>query len=550
MASIQAKQAKADRQEPHQQTTKHKKPTLVHTQQVRLPTSKPKLDSIFRKILTANIYDLVKQTSVDVMPNLSKRMDNHILLKREDKHPVFSFKIRGAYNMMRQLNEQQRARGVITVSAGNHAQGLALAAQKLGVKATIVMPITTPDTKVRKVQSFQPNLVMKGDSWDESLKYCQQLEAEHNFTYIPPFDHPSIIAGQGTVAMELLRQVSADVDAVFIPVGGGGLLAGMLGYIKYLKPHIKVYAVEPEDADSFAQAMEKGRRIKLQSVGLFADGVAVSQTGKHPFAIARSYVDGWIRVSIDEICAAVKDIFDDHRVVAEPSGALSLAGLKHYVQTMECTGKTLVAINSGANTNFERLEHIVERAQLGEKREAILAVTLPEKPGSFLKFCRILKGYSISEFNYRYAHSKKAVVFVGVRIRDNESQSSISLSLRAKGYEVVDMSDNDMAITHVRHMVGGRPISDSSEPLNEQIFRCEFQEHPNALLNFLVNLRNAGNWNISLFHYRNHGAASGRALLGLQVPAEEMAQLKAFVAASPYNFISENDNPAYTFFLH
>jgi len=507
------------------------------------------LDSLFRQILTANVYDLARQTGVDLMPNLSERMGNQILLKREDQQPVFSFKLRGAYNMIRQLAPEQRERGIITASAGNHAQGVAIAARHLRIKAIIVMPVTTPDTKVKKVRSYGAQGIQRGDTFDDAYTHAMQLAQEQGLTYIPPFDHTDVIAGQGTVAMELLRQMGEELEAVFVPVGGGGLLAGMLAYIKYLKPRIKVYSVEPRDSACLAKAMESGKRTRLNTVGLFADGVAVRQVGKQPFAIARHLLDGWIRVSTDEICAAVKDIFDDHRVVAEPSGALALAGLKKYIESSGRKDERLVAINSGANTNFERLGHIVERAQLGERREAVLAVTLLEKAGSFLKFCRALKGHSISEFNYRYAGSRDAHIFVGVRLKEHDSSDSIAASLREQGYRVVDMSHNDLAITHVRHMVGGRQPPELAASRDEQLYRCEFPERPGALLDFLIDLRSAGGWNISLFHYRNHGAAYGRALLGLQVPQEEKALLNRFIGASGYSFVSENDNPAYKFFL-
>ena len=507
------------------------------------------LETMFRDIVAANVYDLARQTDVDQMHNLSARTGNQVLLKREDQQRVFTFKVRGACNMIRQLSSAACKNGIIAASAGNHAQGVAVAAQHLGIKATIVMPLTTPDTKVKKVRSCGATTIMHGDSFDYAHAHATQLAAKQRMVYVPPFDHPAVIAGQGTIAMELIRQCNAGIDAVFVPVGGGGLLAGITAYIKYLKPEIRVYAVEPEDSDCLARAMEQGRRVKLATVGLFADGVAVRQIGKLPFSIVRHHIDGWIRVSTDEICAAVKDIFDDQRVMAEPSGALSLAGLKKYIAQGEHSGERLVAINSGANTNFERLGHIVERAQLGEKCEAILAVTLVEKAGSFLKFCRALKGHSISEFNYRYADGGDAHIFVGVRLKENGSSTSVAASLREKGYKVADMSNNDMAITHVRHMVGGRQSVRLAACNDERLYRCEFPERPGALLNFLISLRSAGGWNISLFHYRNHGAAYGRALLGVQVPENELPAFNRFIDTSDYSFVRENDNPAYKFFL-
>lgn len=500
-------------------------------------------ESYIKRILNANVYDLVLETPLDPAPQLSKRLDNQVWLKREDLQPVFSFKLRGAYNKLLQLNEQQRAKGVVAASAGNHAQGLAMAAAHLGIKATIVMPRTTPPIKVNAVKARGAKAVLHGDDYDTAAAYAQKLVVEKGMEYIPPFDDPDVIAGQGTVAVEVLRQLPGSLDVVFVPVGGGGLCAGMAAYIKYVRPETKVIAVEPDDAACLQAAMDKGRRVRLKQVGIFADGAAVAQIGKETFRILRQTVDEVISVSTDEICAAIKDVFEDTRAIAEPAGALSIAGMKKYVQQTGCTGKSLVAINSGANINFDRLRYISERTEIGEKREAVLAVTLPEKPGSFRAFCAILQRRMVTEFNYRMGDPNEAHIFVGFQVSSDEDRHQLVALLREQGHPVEDMTDNEMAKLHIRYMVGGRVNGNS----DEVVYRFEFPERPGALANFLNHFGNR--WNISMFHYRNHGSAFGRVLVGLQVPAAERRELPKFFDELGYAYSDETDNPAYRFFL-
>jgi len=466
------------------------------------------------------------------------------LLKREDLQPVFSFKIRGAYNKLRLLSPEQQKAGVIAASAGNHAQGLALSAQKLGVKATIVMPRTTPAIKVDAVRARGAKVVLHGDAYDEASVFAQKLVEEKGLTYIHPYDDPDVIAGQGTVALEILRQHPGHIDAIFVPVGGGGLAAGMAAYIKFVRPEIKVIAVEPEDAACLKAAMDKKRRVTLPQVGIFADGVAVAQIGKETYRVLKDTIDDVITASTDEICAAIKDIFENTRSIAEPAGALSLAGLKKYIETNNCEGQTLIAIDSGANTNFDRLRYISERTETGEKREAILAVTIPEKAGSYKTFCKDLGKRNISEFNYRYADDQSARIFVGVQVAaGDDDRNALLTELRDKSYEVVDMTDNEMAKLHIRHMVGGH----APQVGNELVFRFEFPERPGALFNFLTQL--AGRWNISMFHYRNHGSAYGRVLVGMQAGKTEKKDVKRFLDSLNYRYWEETDNEAYQFFL-
>ena len=502
-------------------------------------------ESYIKRILNARIYDLAVETPLDEMPLISARLRNQVLLKREDLQPVFSFKIRGAYNKLLQLSEKQRQGGVIAASAGNHAQGLALAAKHLGVKATIVMPRTTPNIKVDAVRRRGAKVVLIGDAYDAASVHAQKLVEEHGMTYIPPYDDADVIAGQGTVAMEILRQYSQPIDAIFIPVGGGGLAAGMAAYIKNVRPEIKIFAVEAEDSACLKLAMEKGRRAVLSSVGIFADGVAVAQIGKETFRVLKDTIDGVITVSTDEMCAAIKDLFEDTRSIAEPAGALSLAGLKKYVAEHNVEKNTLIAIDSGANTNFDRLRYISERTEIGEKREAIFAVTIPEKPGSYQKFCGILGKRAITEFNYRYADGRDAHIFVGLQVTsDGNDREELVQKLESKGYAVVDMTDNEMAKLHIRYMVGGRAPSAN----DERVYRFEFPERPGALLDFLTKL--AGRWNISMFHYRNHGSAFGRVLVGMQVPKEDCKALESLLKELKYNYWDETQNPAYQYFLN
>jgi threonine dehydratase len=500
-------------------------------------------DSYVRRILNANIYDLVLETPVEEAAQISERLGNRVLLKREDLQPVFSFKLRGAYNKMLKLTEEEKARGVVAASAGNHAQGLAMASKHLGVKATIVMPRTTPQIKINAVRARGAKVVLTGDNFDAASEYATRLVKEQGMVYVHPFDDPDVIAGQGTVAMEILRQVSEPIDAIFVAVGGGGLCAGIAAYVKYLRPEIKVIAVEPEDAACLKAAMEKKRRVRLKQVGGFADGAAVAQIGKETFRVLRKTVDEVVTVTTDEICAAIKDIFDDTRSIAEPAGALSLAGLKKYAGARKLQGQTLVAIDSGANMNFDRLRYISERTEIGEKRETILAVTIPERPGSFKEFCGLLHKRMVTEFNYRMGDPDRAHIFVGVQVVSDEDRRELIDELRAREYPVEDMTDNEIAKLHIRHMVGGRV--DGAE--HETVYRFEFPERPGALFNFLNKL--GGRWNISMFHYRNHGSAYGRVLVGMEVPPGERGKVTAFLDDLGYTYSEETDNPAYQFFL-
>ncbi|MDR4503819.1 MAG: threonine ammonia-lyase, biosynthetic [Candidatus Scalindua sp.] len=502
------------------------------------------LQPYVKKILRARVYDVAIETPVDEMPSLSERVGNRILLKREDLQPVFSFKLRGAYNKISQLSDAQLKRGVITASAGNHAQGVALTGKKLGIQPVIVMPHTTPPIKVASVKARGAKVVLHGDTYDEASEYSIKLAMEKGMTHVHPFDDPEVIAGQGTVGMEILRQVTGPLDAVFVPVGGGGLLAGVAAYIRYVRPEVKLIGVEAEDSACMKWALEKNRRITLPEVGIFADGVAVAQAGKETFKIIRECVDEIITVTTDEICAAVKDIFNDTRSIAEPAGALSTAGLKKYIEREGIKGQTLLSIDSGANVNFDRLRHIAERAELGEKGEAILAVTIPEKPGSFKAFCGALGKRNITEFNYRYADSVDAHVFVGVQLREGDAERrEIIEQLIDKKYPVTDMTDNEMAKLHVRHLMGGHAPAGAEEV----IFRFEFPECPGALMKFLQTL--GQRWNISLFHYRNHGAAYGRVMVGFQVDKGDKKLAYEFFDKIGYTYQEETNNPAYKTFL-
>ncbi len=496
------------------------------------------------KILKARVYDVAQETPLEPAPGLSQRLGNRVLLKREDLQPVFSFKLRGAYNRMLQLSNAERAAGVIAASAGNHAQGVALAAQRLGIKALIVMPTTTPAIKVQSVENLGAEAVLHGDTYDEAYQHAVELADRAGLTFIHPYDDPEVIAGQGTIAMEILRQHRGDLHAIFVPVGGGGLISGIAAYVKYLYSDIRIIGVEPEDAPCMHHALQAGERVKLDQVGIFADGVAVRQVGRETFRIARECVDEVLLVSTDEICAAIKDIFDDTRSIVEPAGALAVAGMKKYVERHGIEGRGLVAINSGANINFDRLRHVAERAELGEHREALLAVTIPERPGSFLELCQLMGRRSVTEFNYRYADASKAHVFAGVQLAGGEREKDELLAaLRARDFPVTDMTGNEMAKTHVRYMVGGHAPGAEHEVL----YRFEFPERPGALLKFLSAI--GGRWNISLFHYRSHGAAYGRVLVGLQVPEGERAQFQGFLDDLGYPYWEEAGNPAYDLFL-
>ena len=501
--------------------------------------------SYIKRILNAQVYDVARETPLDPAPLLSARLGNHALLKREDLQPVFSFKCRGAYNKMIHLDEASRAAGVVAASAGNHAQGVALAASKLGIKAKIVMPVTTPLIKVEAVRALGAKVVLSGDSFDEAAVRAAALVETEGLTFIHPFDDPDVIAGQGTVAVELVRQASRPLDYVFVCCGGGGLLAGMATYLRYVWPQTKIIGVEPEDAACVQAALDKGRRVTLREVGLFADGCAVAQVGKEPFRLIRESVDDVITVSTDEICAAVKDIFEDTRAIAEPAGALAVAGMKKYAQQHRISGATMAATVSGANTNFDRLRYISERTEIGERREAVLSVTIPERPGAFRAFCNAIGKRNVTEFNYRYETAAAARVFVGLTVTPgDDSLNALKRNLREKGYRVLDLTDNETAKLHLRHMIGGRQPDDIGE---EIVFRVEFPERPGSLLQFLNALGNE--FSITLFHYRNHGAAYGRILVGMQVPPGKRAQLRRALLRLGYPFWEESDNPAYLEYL-
>ncbi|GLK87408.1 threonine ammonia-lyase, biosynthetic [Pseudomonas turukhanskensis] len=502
------------------------------------------LEQYVKKTLTSRVYDVAVETPLQPARQLSERTGNQILLKREDLQPVYSFKIRGAYNKLAQLSPEELARGMVTASAGNHAQGLALAAKHLGVKATIVMPRTTPELKVQGVRSRGGKVVLHGDSFPEALAHSLKLVEEKGYVYIHPYDDEYVIAGQGTIAMEILRQQQGQLNAIFVPVGGGGLIAGIAAFVKYLRPEIKIIGVEPEDSNCLQAAMAAGERVVLSQVGLFADGVAVAQIGKNNFDICQHYVDEVITVSTDEICAAIKDIYDDTRSITEPAGALAVAGIKRYVEREGITGQVLVGIDSGANVNFDRLRHVAERAELGEGREAIIAVTIPEKPGSFRAFCEAIGKRQITEFNYRYHTEKEAHIFVGVQTHpETDPRAALVDGLRAQGFPVLDLTDNELAKLHIRHAVGGH----AAAVPDESVFRFEFPERPGALFNFLTKL--GGRWNITMFHYRNHGAADGRVLAALQVPEDERHLVPAALEEIGYPYWDESDNPAYKLFL-
>ena len=495
------------------------------------------------KILTARVYDVAQETPLDPTPLLSARLGNRILLKREDMQPVFSFKLRGAYNKMAQLSPETLKHGVIAASAGNHAQGVALAAQRLHCKAVIVMPVTTPQVKVQAVSGRGAEVVLFGDSYDEAYAHALKLQRARHLTFVHPFDDPDVIAGQGTIGMEILRQHTRPIHAIFVAVGGGGLISGIAAYVKRLRPEIKVIGVEPVDSDAMARSLKAGRRVKLAQVGLFADGVAVKQVGRETFRLSRKYVDEMILVDTDEICAAIKDVFEDTRSILEPAGALAIAGVKAYVERTGIRDQTLVAVACGANMNFDRLRFVAERAELGEHREALFAVTIPETPGSFRDFCALLGKRNITEFNYRYADPKAAQVFVGIQVRNQSETAELVDKLRRSKLATLDLSDNEMAKLHVRHLVGGR----APEARDEILFRFEFPELPGALMKFLNSMNHS--WNISLFHYRNHGADYGRVLVGMQVPHHDKKALKKFLDTLGYRYWDESDNPAYRLFL-
>jgi threonine dehydratase len=499
------------------------------------------------KILNARVYDVAVETPLELAPNISARIGNRVLLKREDMQPVFSFKLRGAYNKMAHLTPAQRKRGVITASAGNHAQGVALAAQTLGCRAVIVMPTTTPQIKIDAVRKRGGEVVLAGESYDEAYTAALEMEKKQKLTFVHPYDDPDVIAGQGTIAMEILRQHAEPIDAVFCCIGGGGLISGVAAYIKRLRPQTKIIGVEAMDADAMARSLAAGRRVRLDSVGLFADGAAVKYVGAETFRLCQQYVDEVVLVDTDAICAAIKDVFEDTRSILEPAGALAIAGAKAWAHATGSRDKTLVAVASGANMNFDRLRFVAERAEVGEQREAVLAVTIPEKPGSFRKFCDLIGKRAITEFNYRYSDAKEAHVFVGVQVTDRAQSLKLVESLHRHKLPTLDLTDDEMAKLHVRHMVGGRAPEVTNNGMHELLYRFEFPERPGALMNFLD--RMSKGWNISLFHYRNHGADYARVLVGMQVPAKEMKEFRGFLKNLGYRHWDETRNPAYKLFL-
>ncbi len=501
------------------------------------------MEKYVKKILSSRVYDVAVETPLQRAANLSRRLNNEILLKREDMQPVFSFKIRGAYNKIAQLSADDRARGVIAASAGNHAQGVAFAARELGLKALIVMGRNTPSIKVDAVAALGARVILHGDSYDDAALHARKLTESGGYVFVPPFDDPDVIAGQGTVGLEIMNQHHGAPDAIFVPVGGGGLIAGIAAYVKYISPRTRIIGVEAEGSACLTAALAAGRRVRLpfETLDLFADGVSVAQVGKEPFRIARRCVDETITASTDEICAAVKDLFGDTRSIAEPSGALAVAGMKKYC--VGISGQKLVAVVSGANVNFDRLRHISERAEIGEQREAILGVTIPERQGSFRRFCKVLGKRSVSEFNYRYAGEKEAHVYVGLQVTAEDDRHKAVADLNSAGYAVQDMTDNEAAKLHVRHMVGGRALVDKPELL----YRFEFPERPGALAKFLSVL--GSGWNITMFHYRNHGAAWGRVLVGFEAGDSDRPKLDQYLRRIGFRYWEETDNPAYQLFL-
>ena len=495
------------------------------------------------KVLAAKVYDVARKTPLEYAPIISNQLSNRVLLKREDLQPVFSFKLRGAYNKMAHLPKEALERGVIAASAGNHAQGVALAAQKMGCRAVIVMPTTTPLIKINAVKNRGAEVVLMGDSYSDAYMHALELEKSKNLTFVHPYDDPHVIAGQGTIGLEILHDHPEPIHAIFCAIGGGGLISGVAAYIKQIRPEIRIIGVEAEDADAMAQSMQAGKRVTLEQVGLFADGAAVKQVGVETFRLCQQYVDEVIVVDNDVICGAIKDVFEDTRSILEPAGALSVAGIKEYVKRHNIKGETLIAVASGANINFNSLRFVAERAEVGEKREAVMAVSIPEEPGSFKKFCRLLGGRSITEFNYRYSDPGMAHIYVGIAVHDPAESGRLVEMLKQHGLPALDLTDNEVAKLHLRHLVGGH----APQAEHEKVYRFEFPERPGALMNFLDTMGH--DWNISLFHYRNHGADYGRVFIGLQVPPEDNRDFAAFLANLGYPYWEESENPAYKLFL-
>ena len=504
------------------------------------------MQNYLKRILTARVYDVAIESPLEHAPNLSARIGNNVLFKREDMQPVFSFKLRGAYNKMAQLSPAQLKQGVIAASAGNHAQGVAMSAHRLGCKATIVMPTTTPHVKIDAVRHFGKRaveIVLHGSSYNDAYDHALELGKQNNLTFVHPFDDPDVIAGQGTIAMEILRQHQAPIHAIFCAIGGGGLISGVAAYVKQVRPDIKVIGVQTTDSDAMYRSLKAGKRVTLNDVGLFSDGTAVKLVGEETFRVCKKYVDEIVLVDTDAVCAAIKDVFQDTRSILEPAGALAVAGAKQYAKREKLKDQTLIPIACGANMNFDRLRSVAERAEIGEKREAILAVTIPEQPGSFRKFCALLGNRNITEFNYRYADPTAAQVFLGVQVRDPSETEKLVATLEKNKLSALDLTDNEMAKLHLRHLVGGR----APEAKDEIMYRFEFPERPGALMNFLNSMNH--NWNISLFHYRNHGADYGRVLVGMQVPHKDKRALKTFLDTLGYPYWDESNNPAYKLFL-
>jgi len=509
------------------------------------PASRSAQDYL-RRILTARVYDVAIESPLEGARHLSRRLGNQVLLKREDQQPVFSFKLRGAYNKMVHLSAEERARGVLCASAGNHAQGVALAARKMGCKATIVMPVTTPKVKIDAVQALGGDVVLHGDSYSDAYSQALALQREKGLTFVHPFDDPDVIAGQGTVGMEILRQHQGPLDAIFVAIGGGGLISGVAAYVKAVRPEVKVIGVQTVDSDAMLQSVRQGHRVQLADVGLFSDGTAVKQVGEETFRLTRDLVDDYVVVDTDEVCAAIKDVFQDTRSILEPAGALGVAAIKQYVQTQRCKGRTFVAITCGANMNFDRLRFVAERAEFGEQREALFAVTIPEERGAFRRLCELIGGSGqrqVTEFNYRISDDSQAHVFVGLTISQRDEAARLARLFERKGFATVDLTDDDLAKEHVRHMVGGR----SELARDERLFSFIFPEKPGALMRFLSSMHPG--WNISLFHYRNQGADYGRTLVGLQVPHGDEAAFEAFLQSLAYPYTEETANPVYRLFL-
>ena len=496
-----------------------------------------------KRILTARVYDVAEESPLTLARSLSARIGNRVLYKHEDMQSVFSFKLRGAYNRMANLSVEERARGVIAASAGNHAQGVALSAQKLGCRAVIVMPVTSPQLKIDAVRARGAEVVLVGDSFTDAYRHACTLQTDEGLTFVHPFDDPDVIAGQGTIGMEILRQHQGPIDAIFVPIGGGGLAAGVAAYVKQVRPEIRVIGVQTEDSDAMARSIAAGAPVELTEVGLFSDGTAVKRVGDETFRLCREYLDEIVLVDTDRICAAIKDVFEDTRAVLEPAGALAVAGLKAWVERAGCQSRTLIAVASGANMNFDRLRFVSERAEVGEAREAMFAVTIPEERGSFRRFCALVGARNVTEFNYRIADSRDAHVFVGMQIHQRGEAAQVAMRFRDAGFATIDLSGDELAQSHLRYMVGGR----SPLARDEMLFRFEFPERPGALMKFLSSMNPA--WNISLFHYRNHGADFGRILVGMQIPPEERQDLTTFLATLGYRYWDESRHPAYHLFL-